>query len=295
MVTVAHRSALHCEGRGFAVTVLPASPYQVSYVPTHHVIGFTFERQRGVDAFGGARHRPFDAEPWRLAFTPAGCDVFSASDKGGEYLVLSFAPGDIRSTCLRGWDQPGKTVYQCGRPSIHATGDQPAADHDGWCSSAIFGDGDRCSCCCRARLSIAQSHFSESACRMSHDLPTLEADSRSFRGPTHGRHPPRGPCKRYRPLGVLSRPHLPGGDWHDAARRVGRAEDCTSTFIDRSGLTPRRPPKPGGCRGRDRLLKPRSHDYRFPTRAWYHSERMDANACLSTLIDRSQHHWLMVA
>lgn len=92
MVTVAHRSALHCEGRGFAVTVLPASPYQVSYVPTHHVIGFTFERQRGVDAFGGARHRPFDAEPWRLAFTPAGCDVFSASDKGGEYLVLSFAP-----------------------------------------------------------------------------------------------------------------------------------------------------------------------------------------------------------
>jgi AraC family transcriptional regulator len=64
----------------------------VSYVPAHHVIGFTFERQRGVDAFGGARRRPFDAEPWRLAFTPAGCDVFSASDRGGEYLVLSVAP-----------------------------------------------------------------------------------------------------------------------------------------------------------------------------------------------------------
>jgi len=56
------------------------------------VIGFTFERQRGVDAFGGARRRLFDAEPWRLAFTPAGCDVFSASDKGGEYLVLIVAP-----------------------------------------------------------------------------------------------------------------------------------------------------------------------------------------------------------
>ncbi|WFU73225.1 AraC family transcriptional regulator [Bradyrhizobium sp. CB2312] len=61
-------------------------------MPTRHVIGFTFERQRGVDAFGGARRRPFDAEPWRLAFTPAGCDVFSASDRGGEYLVLSVAP-----------------------------------------------------------------------------------------------------------------------------------------------------------------------------------------------------------
>ena len=52
MVALPHRSALHGEGAGFAVTVLPASPYQVSYVPAHHVIGFTFERQQGVDAFG---------------------------------------------------------------------------------------------------------------------------------------------------------------------------------------------------------------------------------------------------
>ena len=79
-------SALHSKGPGFAVTVLPAARYEASYVPTDHVIGFTFERQRGVDAFGGARRRLFDAEPWRLAFTPAGCDVFSASDRGGEYL-----------------------------------------------------------------------------------------------------------------------------------------------------------------------------------------------------------------
>lgn len=92
IATLPHRPILHSEGPGFAVTVLPASPYHVSYVPIHHVIGFAFERQRGVDAFGGARRRPFDAEPWRLAFTPAGCDVFSASDRGGEYLVLSVAP-----------------------------------------------------------------------------------------------------------------------------------------------------------------------------------------------------------
>lgn len=91
-VTLPHRSPFHIDGSGFAVTVLPAAPYDVSYVPARHVIGFTFERQRGVDAFGGARRRAFDAEPWRLAFTPAGCDVFSASDQGGEYLVLSVAP-----------------------------------------------------------------------------------------------------------------------------------------------------------------------------------------------------------
>jgi AraC family transcriptional regulator len=92
MATLPHRSALHREGPGFAVTVLPTSPYEVSYVPAHHVIGFTFERQRGVDAFAGDRRRLFDAEPWRLAFTPAGCDVFSASDTGGEYLMLRVAP-----------------------------------------------------------------------------------------------------------------------------------------------------------------------------------------------------------
>src|SRR5215467_535698 len=92
IVVLPHRAALRGEGPGFAVTLLPAAPYEVSYVPTHHVIGFTFERQQGVDAFGGARRRPFDAEPWRLAFTPAGCDVFSASDRGGEYMVLSVAP-----------------------------------------------------------------------------------------------------------------------------------------------------------------------------------------------------------
>src|SRR5215469_1791925 len=72
MTTLPHHSVLYREGPGFAVTVLPASPYEVNYVPAHHVIGFTFEGQRGIDAFGGSRRRVFDAEPWRLAFTPAG-------------------------------------------------------------------------------------------------------------------------------------------------------------------------------------------------------------------------------
>ena len=90
--TLPHRAVRQRDGPGFAVTMLPVSPYEVNYVPTHHVIGFTFERQRGIDAFGGSRRRVFDAEPWRLAFTPAGCGVFSASDRGGEYLVLSVAP-----------------------------------------------------------------------------------------------------------------------------------------------------------------------------------------------------------
>src|SRR5262249_56886623 len=97
IVVLPHRAALRGEGPGFAVTLLPAAPYEVSYVPTHHVIGFTFERQQGVDAFGGARRRPFDAEPWRLALTPAGCHRFSASDRGGGEMVLEVAAARIRS------------------------------------------------------------------------------------------------------------------------------------------------------------------------------------------------------
>lgn len=90
--TVPRCPAPHYVGTGFGLTVLPASPYEVSFVPAQHVIGFTFEGQRGVDAFGSSRRRLFDAEPWRLAFTPAGCDVFSASDRGGEYLTLGVEP-----------------------------------------------------------------------------------------------------------------------------------------------------------------------------------------------------------
>ena len=91
--TLPHRSApIRLDSEGFAVTVLPARPYDVTYISDHHTIGFTFERQTGLDAFASDRRRPFQADPWRLAFTPAGCEVSSASRKGGEYVVLSIAP-----------------------------------------------------------------------------------------------------------------------------------------------------------------------------------------------------------
>ena len=77
---------------GFSVMLLPARSYEVAYVPKRHIVGFTLEGQEGVDAFGGDVRRPFHAEPWRLAFTPAGCDVFSASRRGGEYLIVSIVP-----------------------------------------------------------------------------------------------------------------------------------------------------------------------------------------------------------
>src|SRR6185436_1578285 len=93
---VPHRSApLRVESAGFAITALAALPYDVTYRSDHHVIGFTFERQRGTGAFASDRRRPFSADPWRLAFTPAGCEVMSASHRGGEYLVLTVAPATL--------------------------------------------------------------------------------------------------------------------------------------------------------------------------------------------------------
>src|SRR5215468_3706783 len=123
--TLAHRSAPHHEGPGFAVTVLRASPYEVSYSPAHHVIGFTFEGQRGIDAFGGSRRRLFEAEPWRLAFTPAGCDVFSASDRGGEYLVLTVAPETLAR--LAPGNASARLAQFTNVADVHPVGDRPAA------------------------------------------------------------------------------------------------------------------------------------------------------------------------
>lgn len=278
MVTAPHRSALHCEEPGFAVTVLPASPYQVSYVPTRHVIGFTFERQRGVDAFGGARRRPFDAEPWRLAFTPAGCDVFSASDRGGEYLVLSVAPetfarvapgiGTSQLQQFTNVADPLFTPLATGLRRITMVG---AAAPSLAMETVVAAAAERVSALLNPSTQRARAECRLTSRRLKRILDHFEAANRR-------RHPPpRGPCKRYRPLGMLSCPHVPGGNWHNAACGADGAADRTSPLPDRSCLTPRYPHKSrGGC-GRDRILKPRPHDDGFPPRAWYHSERVDAS------------------
>jgi AraC family transcriptional regulator len=56
------------------------------------VAGFAFERQHGLHAFGSDQVRAFYAAANGLAFTPAGCSVFSEAVEGGEYLTLTGDP-----------------------------------------------------------------------------------------------------------------------------------------------------------------------------------------------------------
>lgn len=77
---------------GLRLCLLPAAPYCARYTPDMPVAGFAFESQNGVHAFASDRVRPFHAAANGLAFTPAGCSVYSEACNGGEYLTLSGTP-----------------------------------------------------------------------------------------------------------------------------------------------------------------------------------------------------------
>ncbi|MDE1164538.1 MAG: AraC family transcriptional regulator [Pseudomonas sp.] len=77
----------------WAIELLPGAAYQARYVATQSAIGFAFDSQRGRHAIGSDRVRPFAATANGLAFIPAGCDVFSESPAGGEYLRLVRSDG----------------------------------------------------------------------------------------------------------------------------------------------------------------------------------------------------------
>ena len=82
----------HCAVAGaWHAELLPRSPYQATYTAGTPIVGFAFDGQAGVHAFGSDRKLDFRAKPNGLAFVPAGCDVYSQSDHGGEYLKITFS------------------------------------------------------------------------------------------------------------------------------------------------------------------------------------------------------------
>lgn len=69
--------------------LLPRQPYETRYTARETVIGYAFDSQSGDHAFAGDRIRPFRVRAHTLAVVPQGCDVYSRSNSGGEYLTLT--------------------------------------------------------------------------------------------------------------------------------------------------------------------------------------------------------------
>jgi AraC family transcriptional regulator len=69
--------------------LLPRKPYEAAYTAHLPVIGLAFDSQVGRHAFGSDRRAGFQARANGLAYVPAGCDVYSQSTHGGEYLKIT--------------------------------------------------------------------------------------------------------------------------------------------------------------------------------------------------------------
>jgi AraC family transcriptional regulator len=76
---------------GSRIELLPRAAYEAVYTAGQAVIGYAFESQSGMHAFASSRKVAFRTRPNSLAFVPAGCDVYSQSAKGGEYLTLAIS------------------------------------------------------------------------------------------------------------------------------------------------------------------------------------------------------------
>jgi AraC family transcriptional regulator len=77
-------------GGSWRAELLPRHAYQAAYTPNAPIIGFAFDGQAGIHAFASDRRVRFRTKPNSLAYVPPGCDVYSQSDQGGEYLKITF-------------------------------------------------------------------------------------------------------------------------------------------------------------------------------------------------------------
>lgn len=94
-VTPTAEPVRRAEAGPWALELLPRAPYEARYLATQAAVGFAFDSQHGVHAIGSDRVQPFQASANGLAFIPPGCDVFSASPTGGEYLRLTRTDGAL--------------------------------------------------------------------------------------------------------------------------------------------------------------------------------------------------------
>ena len=80
------RAAAHSRRGPLDSRTAAATPYCARYCPAEPIIGFAFDPQAGIHAFGSDRRTAFRAKPNGFAYVPSGCDVYSKSESGGEYM-----------------------------------------------------------------------------------------------------------------------------------------------------------------------------------------------------------------
>ncbi|MBV9562034.1 MAG: helix-turn-helix domain-containing protein [Bradyrhizobium sp.] len=76
----------------WSAELLSRQSYCASYTAAAPIIGFAFDHQAGIHAFCSDRRVDFHTRPNGLAHVPEGCDVYSRSDSGGEYLRITLRP-----------------------------------------------------------------------------------------------------------------------------------------------------------------------------------------------------------
>lgn len=89
------------QGANWRAELLPRAPYEARYVPQGPIVGFAFDPQSGTHAFASDRPEAFEARPNGLAYLPAGCEVYSRSGTGGEYLRIAFGKKFRPKPCER--------------------------------------------------------------------------------------------------------------------------------------------------------------------------------------------------
>ena len=104
--------------------LLPRKPYEAAYAAHLPVIGFAFDGQTGVHAFGSDRKTDFQAMANGLAYVPAGCDVYSQSTHGGEYLTITLtcAHGELWPSSRRFSDVIDPLAIDAARQLLSAPG-----------------------------------------------------------------------------------------------------------------------------------------------------------------------------
>lgn len=79
--------------------LLPARPYDERYISRGISLGFAFDMQKGEHSFASDRVSYFTRRPNSLSIVPEGCEIYSQSDHGGEYLIVR-VPSELNSVSI---------------------------------------------------------------------------------------------------------------------------------------------------------------------------------------------------